>query len=126
MWVLKTALESWGDLPSGKLVLVRMDDSTAVAYANYGAGRVAHLALLARSFKELEAPRGCAVVARHIPGWRNAVADALSRFTVRARGLGPFPHRELRPRYRQEVVECCGAVDFDMLARDDSSNAWGP
>ena len=54
------------------------------------------------------------------------MADALSRFTVRARGLDPYPRRGLRPKFRQQVVELCGAIDFDMLARDDGSNYWGP
>ena len=103
-----------------------MDSSTAVAYANYGAGRVARLTLLARSIKELEVPLGCTAVALHIAGRRNAVADALSRFTIRARGLDPYPRRGLRPKFRQEVVGRCGAIDFNLLARDDGSNAWGP
>ena len=59
---------------SGKLVLARMDNSLAVAYANYGAGRSPELAMLARDAKELEAS--------HIAGRRNTVADALFRFTV--------------------------------------------
>ena len=126
LWVLKPALESWGDRLAGNLVRARMDNSAAAAYANFGAGRVSHLTLLARSMKELEAPLGCTAVALHFAGQRNAVADALSRLTFRARGLDPYPRRGLRPKFRQEVVGRCGAIDFDMLARDDGSNAWAP
>ena len=97
-----------------------------MARANDGAGRVSHLALLARSIKELEVPLGCTAVALHIAGRRNAVADALPRFTIRARGLDPYPRRGLRPKFRREVVERCGAIDSDMLARDDGPNARGP
>ena len=97
-----------------------------MARANDGAGRVSRLALLARSIKELEVPLGCTAVALHIAGRRNAVADALPRFTIRARGLDPYPRRGLRPKFRREVVERCGAIDSDMLARDGGPNAWGP
>ena len=48
LWALKTALESWGEYIAGTLVLARMDNSTAVAYANYGAGKVPNLNRLAR------------------------------------------------------------------------------
>ena len=54
------------------------------------------------------------------------MADALSRFTIRARGLDPYPRGGPRPKFRQEVVERCGVIDFDMLARDDGPNPWGP
>ena len=97
-----------------------------MARSNDGAGRVSRLALLARSIKELEVPLGCTAVALHIAGRRNAVADALPRFTIRARGLDPYPRRGLRPKFRREVVERCGAIDSDMLARDDGPNARGP
>ena len=54
------------------------------------------------------------------------MADALSRFSIRARGLDPYPERELRWRYRKEVEARCGAVDVDMMASDDGHNAWVP
>ena len=126
LWAPQTALESWGGRLAGKLVLARMDSSTAVAYANYGAGRVARLTLLARSIKELEVPLGCTAVALHIAGRRNAAAEALSRFTIRARGLDPYPRGGPRPKFRQEVIERCGVIDFDMLVRDDGPKPWWP
>ena len=103
-----------------------MDNSTAATYAKYGAGRIPHLAQLSRSIKELEVSLSCTLVALHITGRRNAVSGALSRFTIRARGRDPYPRRELRPKYRREVVERRGPINCDMLARDDGSNAWGP
>ena len=125
-WVLKTALQSWGDRLAGKVFLVCMDNCAAVSYANYGAGRVPRVTLLARSMEELEVPLGRTAVALHIAGRRNAVADALAHFAIRARGLYPYLRRELRPRLRQEVVERCGEIDFDVLACDDGPNVWGP
>ena len=103
---LKTALEPWGDRLSGNLVLARMDNSTAAAYANYGAGRVSHLTLLARSIKELETLLGCTAVALHNAGRRNALADALCRagawirIGIRAGGCGPTSARGGRALWR--------------------------
>ena len=81
-WVLRGPREQWGTQMPGRLVLARMDNLTAVAHANYGAGRSPQPAMLARDIEELVASSRCAVAALHIAGRRNAVADALSRLTV--------------------------------------------
>ena len=98
LWVLNKALGPWGQRVRGKLVLVRMDNTAAASYANYGAGRAPTLTSLARKIKGREVALGCTVVALHIAGRDNAVADALSRFSIRARGLDPYPDRDLRWR----------------------------
>ena len=90
---LRRALESRGGLLAGKLVFVRMGNSAAASYADYGAGRVPHLTFLARDVKEREVAIGCAVVALRVAGRDNAVADALPRFSIRVRGLDPYPER---------------------------------
>ena len=125
LWVLNKVLEAWGGHLAQKLVLVRMDNTTAVSYANYGAGRVSNLTLLARKIKEREVSLGRTIAALHIAGKDNSVADALSRFSIRARGLDPYPERALRWKFRKEVEARCGPVDADMLASDDGHNAWG-
>ena len=66
LWVLNKALEAWRQHVAQKLVLVRMDNTTAVSYANYGAGRVSALTALARKIKDREVVLGRAVAARHI------------------------------------------------------------
>ena len=48
LWVLREALVTWAELLAGKLVLARMQNGAAAAYANYGAGRAPHLAMIAR------------------------------------------------------------------------------
>ena len=126
LWVLRRAMELRGELLAGKLVLVRMGSSTAASYANYGAGRVPHLTMLAREVREREVAIGCTVAALRIAGKDNAVADALSGFSSRVCGLDPRPERELRKKFRSQVKEPWGAVDMDMLASDDGHNAWGP
>ena len=54
----------------------------------------------------------------------NAAAGALSRFSIRVRGLDPFPERYPRWRFRREVQRRCGPMDVDMLASDDGHKAW--
>ena len=76
--VLKRLLESWGPQMSGKSVLARMDNTTAVSCANYGDGRVPQLATLARGVKELELR--CIAAALRTAGRGDSVADALARF----------------------------------------------
>ena len=109
---------------AGKLVLARMDNCAAAAVANYGAGRVSTLSALTRIIKEREVALGRTVVALHIAGKGNTVAGAPSRFSIRGRGLGPYPERGLRWSFRREVQRRCGAIDVDMLASDDGRSAW--
>ena len=73
---------------AGKLVLARLDNCAAAAYATFGAGRASHLTALTRRIREREDAMGCTVVALHIVGEDNSAADALLRFSIRVR-LGP-------------------------------------
>ena len=52
----------------------------------------------------------------HVAGEDDAVADAPSRFSVKASGGGAYPDRELRPRIRAMVVDHCGPMDVDMMS----------
>ena len=85
---LERSFGCWGPrmdkLGSGKSALQRMGNTTALSYANYGAGRVPQLAMLARGIKELEVSLRCAAAALRVAGRANSVADALPRFSVRA------------------------------------------
>ena len=76
-----------------------------------------------RKEKEREVALGCTAVALHLAGKHNSVADALSRFSIRARGLDSWPERALRWLFRKEVVRVCGLIDVDMPASDDGRNA---
>ena len=89
-------LEAWGQYAAQELVLVRTDNSTAASYANHGAGRAATLTALARKIKDREVALGCTIVALHISGKDNSVADALPRFSIEVRGLDPYSGRALR------------------------------
>ena len=78
------ALSPWRIHARRKLAFVRMDDATAVADADRGAGRASQLARLAREIKGREIASECAALAPHIAGKDNIVAVALSRFAIRA------------------------------------------
>ena len=69
---------------------------------------------------------GRRAAALRIPGKDNTVADALTRVSIRVRGLGPYPERELRKKRRSQVQDRCGAVDVDVMASDEGHNARGP
>ena len=97
LWVLESASELRGEYLAGKLVLVRMDDSAAVSYANYGAGKVPRLTRLARSIHELVVPLCCAAVALHIACNRNSIADALPRFFHSGPRFGSVPTKRVAP-----------------------------
>ena len=126
LWVLRKTLQTWRELLAGDLVVARMNNSTAIAYADYGAGRVPRLTMLGREVEEREVAIGCAVAALHISVGGSMVADTPSRFSVQVRGLGPYPERELRKKFRSEAQCRCGTVVFDMIARNDGLNARGP
>ena len=103
-----------------------MGNGAAVMFASYGAGRVPRRGVLAAEVKERAAAIGRAVAALRISGKDNVLADKLSRFPIRVRGLGPRKERELRKKYRSQAQGRCGAVEVDMMASDDGHNALGP
>ena len=109
------SLNLWSESAKGKLVVVRMDKSTAVSYAKFGAGRSSALTVLTRGTKDLEIALSCTVVAIHIAEMCNTVADALSRFELGQGGRDPCPERQLREKFRKWVRTGCG---------HKGNNAW--
>ena len=123
LWAPKESMERRGPQVSGKLVLARMDNSTAALRANYGAGGSPQLTMLARGKKELEVSLWRTSVALHIVGGHNSAADALSRFTIWVHGRDHFSDRERRAKFRRDVEDRCGRMAVDMMASDGGSNA---
>ena len=111
---------------AGNLVSARMANAAAASYPNCSAGRTPQLAMPARDVKELEVSLQRAVAALRIPGKSNPVADALSRFSIGAHGLGLYPHWELRAKFRREVDAQCVAMHVDMMSSSNGSNAGCP
>lgn len=91
---LTEAPGKWRERARRKLVPARMENSAAAAYANHCAGRSGQLARLACKITESEIRYECIALALHICGRDNAVADALSRFSIEATGGDPYPDQE--------------------------------
>ena len=82
LWALEEALGHWRPNAQRKLVLVRTDTATAVAYANHGAERSSRLIRVAREIKEHGIAPRCAVAALHVTGRDSADAGALPRSPI--------------------------------------------
>jgi hypothetical protein len=82
---LKTVLlmlERWGDKCEGRRVLVRSDNSTTVAAVNRGCSQHEGLRELAEAIRLRCQTLNIKLAARHIPGLKNGLADALSRMSA--------------------------------------------
>ena len=105
LWVVLAACKKRENVLSGKLVLVRSDNKTAVHYVNYGAGRIPSLTRLGMRLKDWELQSKATLVAVHIAGAANVVADGLSRFMWGRVRRDPWEGRELRRKFWRQVVE---------------------
>ena len=105
---------------------MQVGDATAAAYASHGAGRSPALTRAARGMKAEEIALRCAAVAPRVPCRDNPVADASSRFTLKATRGYQYPYCGLRCRFRSQVGSRCGRMDAGMLARGDAAGAWRP
>ena len=107
------ALQSWAASLAGRRVLVRCDNTQAVAAITRGSTRVAEGRLIARQIAALAIQFGFEVRAEHIRGVDNGRADRLSRQLSSARDqnlqLKPSIFRELcgGGRYSPSVDCCC-------------------
>ena len=110
----------------GKLILVKMDNTCAVHYVNYGHGRIKELADLAKTIRILELQMGCESVALHLPGERNVTADALSRMVVLTKSRDPTPHRTLRKRLFKHIEKVVGSFTIDGMADELGQNSLCP
>ena len=59
LWILVRVLTRWSDVRKDKLVLVRIDNAAAAAYANYGAGGSPQLAASKKGIKARELSIPC-------------------------------------------------------------------
>ena len=63
-------------------------------------------------------PIPCTVVALHVSGVENTVADASSRFVLRTENRDPCPGRQLREKFRNMVVNKCVGLRGDPWTRE--------
>ena len=91
LWGEARPLKTCRDAVRDKLEFVRMDNSTAEAYANYGPGRSPKLTAVTCDIKELEISIRCTVEPVQNAGECNTVADALSFFVILVSDRDPCP-----------------------------------
>ncbi len=109
------ALETWAPSLSGRRVLIRCDNTQAVAAVAYGSTRVPEGRPIARRIAELAVQHGFEVRAEHVAGVDNGRADRLSRQLTAGRDqdlrLRPCTFRQLRAaaKLSPEVDCCCDA-----------------
>ena len=84
LYTILLALRHFADKITDALVFIHSDSATAVSYANHGAGSSPPLARIGREIKLLEISISCFVVATHVAGADNTVADSLSRLKALA------------------------------------------
>ena len=121
---LFAAPEPRKDGVAGKLVLSRMGNSAAAAYAYYAPGRSLVLTTLARRVTEIETRLQRTRMDLRFSGQGTSAADAISRYTLRPWGRDSHPDRDVGWDFRGAVSAKCGRMAVDMTARDESSNAW--
>ena len=89
------AVALWGRLLVGKRILIRSDNEAVVAILNKQSSKCADIMNLVRFFVLQCLKHNVAFKARHIPGIKNNIADALSRFQVpRFWALAPRAERQ--------------------------------
>ena len=113
----------FADVLAGKLILVKMDNTSSVHYVNQGTGRIPELADLAKTIRLKEVAMGSESVAVHIPGVRNITADALSRVTASATHRDQHPDRTLLRKHVKYVQSLLGQFEVDGMAAEDGHNA---
>lgn len=108
------ALRLYAQDIAGKRVLVRVDNTAAVAYTNRKHGRATRLSEIARDIHALELEFGFEAVAVHIPGKDNTEADELSRLSqplFAKRQLQPALLRHLEIRLGHRLTAVMEATD---------------
>ena len=84
---------------------------------------LANLARLGREIRGREIVSDCAAAALHIANKDNTIADAPSRFSIKASGGNQFPDREPRPKFCAVATRPWGTTDADMMSDDKGLNA---
>ena len=98
-------LRVWGRRWRKRRVLVRSDNTTAVAVVNRGGTMQPNLAQLSAAIQEVCRELDIDLAAIHIPGVANKLADALSRFVRRQDHSDWMLHRHIFQALREAVQQ---------------------
>ena len=106
---VRLALSHWGARLTGRSVLVRSDNTTAIAYVNRFGGRYKDLLSVATSLLTAAWALDMELKAVHIPGVLNVISDELSRLKDKSDWV-------LRRRAFRRLEEQFGAHTVDRFA----------
>lgn len=110
LFVVKLALETLAKDVKNCQILLRVDNTTAIAYVNrMGGSRYPKFNSLAREIWQWAEKRNNFLFASYIPSRDNSEADALSRL------YNDDAEWELAPYAFNEITNCFGSVDIDLF-----------
>ena len=122
LYAIYMALASWGPRLRKRAVVIKSDNTVAIAYANRGRGKSPILTALARNIKALEASFETHLIATHIRGDLNVIADALSR-DVLSSEADPLFSASLCDRFWSKVSAVSPEFSIDAMCDDDGLSA---
>ena len=112
------------DFFRGACILIKTDNTCARHYLNCGLGKMQTMNLHSRALWALAARFGIAMVAEHIRGVRNIVADLVSRLALNASILDKFPDKRLKTQAFANLCKRLGlAPDLDAMVAEDGHNS---
>jgi hypothetical protein len=128
LWVVSECLRQRGHILRGWRALFRVDSTSAEHYVNVRYGRFPHLEALAEEVETAERAAGCVVLAKHMAGRNNVIADAGSRDLAFAARWASDPFRDacLRPCLFQAIQRDLGKFDLDLFADREGLGALAP
>jgi hypothetical protein len=112
------ALRLYAPHLAGQRVLARIDNSCAVSYVNRKHGPSDKLSEIAREIHALEEQYGFEVVAVHIAGTANFVADELSRLSQSS-----YAKREIKPSILEHICLRAGCSLMPVMSATESTLA---
>jgi hypothetical protein len=107
-----------------KLIFIRTDNTCTRHYVNAGTGKYADLAAIASEIIRLCVELGVVLIAAHLAGKENVIADALSRLWLNATMTDPQPNKRLAPRIFNAIQARLGfKFTWDMLCSRHGENS---
>jgi hypothetical protein len=128
LWTVVEMVRREGSHWQGWRVLVRCDNKAAVHYVNIRYGSVLELEKLAVILDRFEQESGGLILAKHLPGVANVVADAGSRSSTFGTDWASdrCRHACLRPKPFAQINAELGPFDVDLFADRKGITALAP
>eukprot|EP00392_Amoebophrya_sp_AT5.2_P011127 g11202.t1 len=124
LFTVQKVLESGENFGGRRFLFLRADNTTARHYVNAGSGKYPDLAKIAGDIIQVCLSKGLVLIASHIAGKANVIADALSRLWLNSTITDANPNKRLNPRALNAVQKRMGLkITFDMLCSRGGVNS---